>query len=250
VHENVRATIGLIGDAKVIVDQLYLRAMEQNLEIRNDDPWWVELRQKNQANKESLEKLCNDDSFPLTYHRVLSEIKKYITDDTILVNEGANTMDLGRLIIPNTQPRQRLDAGTLGTMGVGLGYAIAAALVHKDKKVIAVEGDSAFGFSGLEVETMCRYDLPVCVIIINNNGIYKGIDALEKGVSVPPTVYVPNARYEKIMEAVGGKGYFITKADELGPTLHDAIITNRNIPTCVNIMIKTEGTTPKIIATH
>ena len=70
-------------------------------------------------------------------------------------------------------PRHRLDAGTYGTMGVGFGFAIAAAVVHPDKRVVAIEGDSAFGFSAMELEVACRFKLPIVVIIINNNGIYQ-----------------------------------------------------------------------------
>lgn len=89
-------------------------------------------------------------------------------------------MDIGRGILQNINARHRLDAGTFGTMGVGPGFAIAAALWCRDfapsKKVICVEGDSAFGFSGMEVETMVRYKLPVVIIVVNNNGIYSGFD--------------------------------------------------------------------------
>ncbi|MEE6516755.1 hypothetical protein FKM82_026457 [Ascaphus truei] len=89
-------------------------------------------------------------------------------------------MDIGRTMLQNYNPRHRLDAGTFGTMGVGLGFAIAAAMVTKEQsneqRVVCVEGDSAFGFSGMEVETMCRYNLPIIVIVVNNNGIYSGFD--------------------------------------------------------------------------
>ena len=95
--------------------------------------------------------------------------------DAILVNEGANTLDLARGIIDMYQPRKRLDVGTWGVMGIGMGYAIAAA-IETGKPVLAVEGDSAFGFSGMEVETICRYKLPVCIVIFNNDGIYRGTD--------------------------------------------------------------------------
>ena len=89
------------------------------------------------------------------------------------VCEGANTMDIGRTILQNFFPRRRLDAGTYGTMGVGLGFAIAAAAVHPELKVVTVQGDSAFGFSGMEIEVACRFKMPITVIIVNNNGIYQ-----------------------------------------------------------------------------
>jgi thiamine pyrophosphate-dependent acetolactate synthase large subunit-like protein len=85
---------------------------------------------------------------------------------------------------------------------------------------------------------------------VNNNGIYKGVDELKKGEPVPPTVYTPSAHYEKIMEAMGGKGYFVTRAEELAPVLEEALVKNKNVPSIVNIMIRTEGTIPKIVQTH
>jgi 2-hydroxyacyl-CoA lyase 1 len=154
--------------------------------------------------------------------------------DAIISNEGASTMDIGRTVLPNFEARHRLDAGTFGTMGVGLGQAIAAAAVHPDKKVICVEGDSAFGFSGMEVETALRYGLNITFVIVNNNGIGGGPDTLDPA-RVPPSAYTPNAHYEKMAEAFGGRGWFVTKAEELEPVLKEALADSRaNI---VNIMI-------------
>jgi len=156
-------------------------------------------------------------------------------------------MDFGRLILPNFLPRSRLDAGTLATMGVGVGYSIAAAITHPKRKIVAVLGDSAFGFSGMELEVICRYELPVTIIILNNNGIYAGLDKIEDIHKIPPTALLPNSRYEKIIEAFGGKGYFVTTHDQLVSSLKDAI--NDSHPTLVNVMIKTDGPIPKIVAT-
>jgi 2-hydroxyacyl-CoA lyase 1 len=251
VHDNVRAAVPLVGDAREVIGQLNSSLSSRPFTVDESGQWWKDLKQKNEANKALLEKQCQDTSFPLMYHGVLSEIRKYITDDVILVNEGANTMDFGRVVFSNTQPQQRLDAGTLATMGVGVGYAIAAAIVSPNKKVIAVEGDSAFGFSGMELETICRYQLPVSVIIINNNGIYRGVDTIDQNSPIPPTVLSPNARYEKMMEAFGGKGYYASTIEEVRNVLHDALVTNKHLPSCVNIMIKPDSFTPKIVAnTH
>eukprot|EP01111_Echinosteliopsis_oligospora_P017180 TRINITY_DN7365_c0_g1_i1.p1 TRINITY_DN7365_c0_g1~~TRINITY_DN7365_c0_g1_i1.p1 ORF type:complete len:552 (+),score=172.41 TRINITY_DN7365_c0_g1_i1:97-1752(+) len=249
IHDNVRADVPLIGDAKVIIDQLTKAASDTKI-VNNDGAWFSELRQKNQANKEGLEKQCKDDTVPMIYHRVFSEISKYINDNTILVNEGANTMDIGRLVLQNTKPHQRLDAGTLGTMGVGLGYSIAASVACPDKKIIAVQGDSAFGFSGMELETICRYNLPICVIIVNNNGIYTGLATHTPGMTVPTTSLLPNCRYEKIIEAFGGKGFYATNPKELEDSSKKALEDHKDEPTCVNIMIKPEGALPKIIQTR
>ena len=133
------------------------------------------------------------------------------------------------------EPRKRLDVGTWGVMGIGMGYAIAAA-VETGKPVLAVEGDSAFGFSGMEVETICRYNLPVCVVVFNNNGIYRGTDVNPTGGSdAATTVFVQDARYDKMMEAFGGVGVHATAPDELKRAVDAAMDSGR--PTLVNAVI-------------
>ncbi len=125
--------------------------------------------------------------------------------DAIIVSEGANTMDIGRTILLNREPRTRLDAGSYGTMGVGLGFAVAASVANPGKRIVAVEGDAAFGFSGMELETMCRYRLPITVVVINNNGIGGGVSELRPDRDPPPSVMLPGARYEKVIDAFGGQ---------------------------------------------
>jgi oxalyl-CoA decarboxylase len=126
-------------------------------------------------------------------------------------------------------------------MGIGMGFAIAAA-VETGQNVIAIEGDSAFGFSGMEVETICRYNLPVCVVVMNNNGVYKGTDVNPTGgPDVAPTVFVKGARYDKLMEAFGGVGVNATTPTELRKAMEDAISSRR--PTLINAVIdETAGT--------
>ena len=155
--------------------------------------------------------------------------------DAILVNEGANTLDFARSIIDMYKPRKRLDVGTWGVMGVGMGSAIAAA-VETGHPVLAVEGDSAFGFSGMEVETICRYKLPVCIVIFNNNGIYRGTDVNESGTGdVAPTVFVEDSRYDLMMEAFGGVGVHVTNPDELTRAVNSAM--DSGMPTLINAAI-------------
>jgi oxalyl-CoA decarboxylase len=181
-------------------------------------------------------RLMNNNS-PMDYHGALGALRTVIKErpDAILVNEGANTLDLARGIIDMYQPRKRLDVGTWGVMGIGMGYAIAAA-IETGKPVLAVEGDSAFGFSGMEVETICRYNLPVCVVIFNNNGIYRGTDVNSTGGSDPATtVFVKGSRYDKMIEAFGGVGVNATTPDELKRAVNEAMDSGK--PTLVNAVI-------------
>jgi oxalyl-CoA decarboxylase len=152
----------------------------------------------------------------------------------MFVNEGANALDFTRSIVDMYKPRKRIDVGTWGIMGVGMGYCVAAA-VTTGQQVIAVEGDSAFGFSGMEVETICRYNLPVCVVIMNNNGVYKGTDVDPTGRDPAPTVFVKGARYEKLMEAFGGVGVLAATPSELRGAMEEAIRSRK--PTLINAVI-------------
>ncbi|WP_431095926.1 oxalyl-CoA decarboxylase [Polaromonas aquatica] len=178
----------------------------------------------------------------MNFHSALNVIRNAVKarPDAIVVNEGANTLDFARSIVDMYEPRKRLDVGTWGIMGIGMGFAVAAAVVT-GKPVIAIEGDSAFGFSGMEVETICRYNLPVCVIVFNNNGIYKGTDVNPRGGDVAPTVFVKNARYEMMMEAFGGVGVLANTPDELAKALDEAVKSGK--PTLINAIIdETAGT--------
>jgi 2-hydroxyacyl-CoA lyase 1 len=182
--------------------------------------------------------MYNDDSTPMGYYRVLRDVRDLIPRDAIISNEGASTMDIGRTVLPNFEARTRLDAATFGTMGVGAGQAIAAASVHPDRKIICVQGDSAFGFGGMEVETAARYGLNITFIIINNNGIGGGPDELDPA-HIPPSAYTPQAHYEKMAEVYGGKGYFVTTPDQLKPVLEEAMAQPK--PAIVNIMISNKS---------
>lgn len=172
----------------------------------------------------------------MNFHSALNVIRDTVKEnpDAYLVNEGANALDFTRSIVDMYEPRKRLDVGTWGIMGIGMGFAVAAAAVT-GKQVIAVEGDSAFGFSGMEVETICRYNLPVCVVVMNNNGIYKGTDVNPRGDAMAVTQFVKNARYELMMEAFGGVGVVAKTPEELKKAI-DAAIASRK-PTLVNAII-------------
>jgi oxalyl-CoA decarboxylase len=174
---------------------------------------------------------------PMNFHSALNVVRDIVkaNPDAILVNEGANALDFTRSIVDMYKPRKRLDVGTWGVMGIGMGFSVAAAVVSGEQ-VIAVEGDSAFGFSGMEVETICRYSLPVCVVILNNNGVYRGDEVNTSGGRDPsPLVFVKGARYEKLMEAFGGVGVLATTPAELRNAMEEAIRSRK--PTLINAVI-------------
>jgi 2-hydroxyacyl-CoA lyase 1 len=235
---NVPAEVALVGDAKAVVGQLNAALREQPWQFAAENTWRTGIAKKIEENRASTQPMLDDDSQPMGYYRALRDIRDVLPRDAIICSEGASTMDIGRTVLPNFEPRHRLDAGSFGTMGVGLAFAIAAQAVNPGKRVVAVEGDSAFGFSGMEVEVACRYAMPITFIILNNNGIGGGPSTLDPE-KVWPTAYVPNARYEKVIEAFGGDGYYVEDPAELRSTLEKALASNR--PNVVNIMISAQS---------
>jgi oxalyl-CoA decarboxylase len=177
-----------------------------------------------------------NNNVPMDYHGALGVLRNVVKErpDAILVNEGANTLDFARSIIDIHEPRKRLDVGTWGVMGIGMGYAIAAS-IETGKPVLAVVGDSAFGFSGMEVETMCRYKLPVCIVVFNNNGIYRGTDVNAGGSDPAWTTFVKGARYDLIAQAFGGEAVCATSPDDLSRAVKSAIASGK--PTLINAVI-------------
>ena len=219
---------------------LRLRALLEGMGAKWPAPpaeWTSAISKKRDENVAKMAPRLMNNNVPMDYHGALGVLRTIVKErpDAILVNEGANALDLTRGVIDMYQPRKRLDVGTWGVMGIGMGYAIAAA-IETGKPVLAIEGDSAFGFSGMEVETICRYKLPVCVVIFNNDGIYRGTDVNRSGGSDPaPTVFVKGSRYDKMMEAFGGVGVNATSPDELKRAVNEAMDSGK--PTLINAVL-------------
>jgi oxalyl-CoA decarboxylase len=170
---------------------------------------------------------------PMKFLGALQAIRDVLKDNpqVYVVNEGANALDLARNTIGMQVPRHRLDCGTWGVMGIGMGYAIAAAVETGDP-VVAIEGDSAFGFSGMEIETICRYHLPVVTVILNNGGVYRGDDP---SASKDPAPTALRARHEFLIAAFGGKGYRATTPSEVATALREALAAR--VPALIDCVI-------------
>jgi len=242
IDSNVAIAAPLIGDIGSCVAAL-LDGLDGAGIAKPDAEWLGPIAERKEQNTAKMAALLNRDVAPMNFHTALRAIRDVLKQhpDINLVNEGANTLDYARSIVDQYQPRKRFDSGTWGIMGIGMGYAIGAAVVS-GKPVVAIEGDSAFGFSGMELETICRYELPVTTIIFNNNGVYRGTDVNPTGgKDVAPTVFVKNARYDKMIEAFGGIGYHVTSPEELTRALSEAIAAGK--PALINAVIdETAGT--------
>ena len=232
---NVEIVAPLVGDIGSCLAAL-TSAMDKNWPAVPVE-WLDSIKQRKDLNLERMSSKLLSNTVPMDYHSALGALRTIVKQrpDSILVNEGANTLDFARSIIDVFKPRKRLDVGTWGIMGIGMGAAIAAS-IETGERVLAIEGDSAFGFSGMEVETICRYNLPICVVVFNNNGIYRGTDINPTGGSdVAPTVFVKDSRYDQMMAAFGGVGVYATTPDELSRAVNEAMDSGK--PTLVNAVI-------------
>ena len=238
---NVRIDAPVVGDIGSSVSA-FLNEIKSGW-AKPSAEWLRAIAERKDKNIAKMAETLAKDPRPMNFHSALAVVRDIIkaNPDACLVNEGANALDFTRSIVDMYKPRKRLDVGTWGVMGIGMGFSVAAAVVS-GLPVIAIEGDSAFGFSGMEVETICRYNLPVCVVVFNNNGVYRGTDVNPAGgPDVAPTVFVKGARYDKLIEAFGGVGAHATTPAELRKAMEEAVRSRK--PTLINAVIdETAGT--------
>jgi 2-hydroxyacyl-CoA lyase 1 len=239
IGHNVPTEAALVGDARAITGQLNAHLKEHPWQYPVESTWRTGIQRRIDENVTNTAPMLADDSKPMGYYRALREIRDLLPNDCMVVAEGASTMDISRQVINNSKPRRRLDAGTWGTMGVGLPQAIAAQLAHPNLRVVDIEGDSAFGFSGMEVEVACRLNLPITFIVLNNNGIGGGPTELMDIDHIPPGAYYPDAHYEKVIEAFGGLGIYVDDPSELGPAIKKAFDANR--PAVINVVLSNQS---------
>ncbi|MFF2520812.1 oxalyl-CoA decarboxylase [Streptomyces liangshanensis] len=212
----------LVGDIGSVLEAIAERTKPG--QIAAPAAWREELAARSATNVAKMAERLKADPSPMQFMGALKAVRDVLhaNPEAYLVNEGANALDIARNVIDMHVPRHRLDSGTWGVMGIGMGYAIAAA-VESGKPVIAVEGDSAFGFSGMELETICRYNLPVITVIMNNGGVYRGDDVNPLENDPSPTTLMLAARHDKMIEAFGGKGYRATTPAEVTAALNEAL---------------------------
>ncbi|MFE1856806.1 oxalyl-CoA decarboxylase [Streptomyces sp. NPDC059489] len=229
----------LVGDVGSVMEALVERSKPGR--ITAPAPWREELTARSAQNvaKMSGRLKAAATAQPMKFLGALQAIRDVLQENpgAYVVNEGANALDLARNTIGMQVPRHRLDSGTWGVMGIGMGYAIAAA-VETGGPVVAIEGDSAFGFSGMEIETVCRYDLPIVTVVLNNSGVYRGDDASPSDDPAPTAL---KARHDLMIKAFGGTGYQATTPDEVATTLREALAAGG--PALIDCVIDpTDGT--------
>jgi thiamine pyrophosphate-dependent acetolactate synthase large subunit-like protein len=240
-----RATeVGLVGDAGAVLNQLLteMQGKTEGIADRAEEgPWLSSLREKAESNGNSLEPLLNSDAKPIRTYRMMNEIQNVFPRDTIYTVDGQITLATGRQVLPSYTPASRLNAGTNGCIGVGIPFAVGAKIARPDVPVVSVNGDCAFGFNGMEMETAVRHNAPIVFIVNNNGGIVGGtMEAkmgLPEGYEERVARYTPDIRYDKIVEAFGGHAENVTDPDELRPALERAYqATLEGKVACVNVV--------------
>lgn len=231
----------VVGDMGLSLDAILGRLEGKTM---GADPAWVpSLQEETKAKGAKFAQRLADtkDMMPMHHWTALGVIKPILeaNPDVILVNEGANTLDDTRDAINMSLPRHRVDCATWAIMGMGMGSMVGAA-VATGKSVVAIEGDSAFGFSGMDFSTACRFNLPVTVVVFNNGGIYNGVGVpMDKTSDPAPTTLDIHARYDKIGEAFGAQTYYVQTPEELSKALAESIASKK--PCLIDVQLAADS---------
>jgi len=236
-HQNKPAEVALLGDGKAIMQQLNQALAGRQWFHPQGSPWRQAIAKKSEENATMIKPQIDDDSAPGGYYRLFRDIREWLPKDVVLCSEGAGTMDIGGTMMPLDNPRSYMNAGSYGTMGVGLGLVVAACVVHPDRPVVHVSGDSAIGFSGMEMETLCRYGMPAKIVVLNNGGIGPGMPEIPQNpmLNMRPNTLIYGARYDRMMDAFGGKGFYVEDPKDVRGALDEAM--NFPGPALVNIKL-------------
>ena len=236
-HQNKPADVALLGDGKAIMTQMNQALQGRQWFHPEGSPWRQALAAKAKENAEMIAPQVNDDSSPGGYYRLFKDIREWLPKNVVLCSEGATTMDIGGTQMPLENPNSYMNAGSYGTMGVGLGLVVAACVVHPDRPVVHVSGDSAIGFSGMEMETLCRYNMPAKIVVLNNGGIGPGMPEIPENpmLNMRPNTLIYGARYDKMMQSFGGYGAYVEDVKDVRGALDE--LMNFPGPGLVNIKL-------------
>jgi thiamine pyrophosphate-dependent acetolactate synthase large subunit-like protein len=241
---NHGVEVGIVGDARAVLRQL-LAALDGKTaglaEKAAAGPWLAALREQVEKNAASLAPLLEYDATPIRTHRLLREVRDVFPRQTIYTVDGQLTLAAGRQVLGSYTPASRLNSGSNGCMGVGVPFAIGAKLARPEVPVVSINGDCAFGFNAMELETAVRCKLPIVFIVNNNSGIVgSNLEArmgLPEGYKEPVATYPPDIQYDKILAAFGGHTANVTDPDDLRPALERAYqATKAGQVACVNVM--------------
>jgi len=231
--------IGVAADIGVALRQL-TDALPRDLASRSA-PWRAELRRREAETRSKLDELASTDQSPLSHYRWASEIARVVTRDTIVVGDGGDVVNCAAKFVPVDRPGQWLDPGPLGCLGVGPSFALAAKLLRPDQRVLLVSGDGAFGLNGMELETAVRFKLPFTCVIGNDGGWgqIRSPQVSFFGESRTVATSLPTTRYDRMVEALGGRGAYVTDPRDMGRALEQALASDE--VWCINVVLDPEA---------
>ncbi|MBP8811975.1 MAG: acetolactate synthase [Kofleriaceae bacterium] len=237
VAQNRDAEVALLGDARSVLGQLAAAAPAAT---GRTQPWIDELRAAETKAHDKLLAFAASDARPINHYRLAHAIAQVIDDDTIVIGDGGDCVALGAKLLHRNKPGTWMDPGPLGCLGIGAPFALAAKKLHPDKKVLVLSGDGSFGLNGFDFETAIRWNLPMCVVVANDAawGQIRGPQVMIFGAARSPATKLAPTRYDKVVEAFGGKGYHVEDPADLVATLRAALA--EPTVTCVNVSIDPE----------
>lgn len=232
VGRNRPIEVGIVGDVKGVLRQMTEEARARGRGGK-DSPWVEQCRAYAQGRRERLRAELYSDKVPIHPLRLCREIADFLDRDATLVMDGGDITVFGATVLRVYEPGHWLDNGPLGCLGPGLPFAIAAKLARPDKQVLLLSGDGSFGLNGMEIDTAIRHKLPVVAVIGNDAawGMVKHEQEGHYGRTVGTELRL--ARYDRMVEALGGYGEFVERPQDIRPALERAFASG--LPACVNV---------------
>jgi acetolactate synthase I/II/III large subunit len=235
IGRNRGVDIGIEGDTKMVLQQI----MAELEGVQREPGSWVgNLREAESKIVELRQQWMNSDAVPIHPLRLCKEMAEFVDDETIVVGDGGDIVSLAAQILPVNNPGQWFDPGPLGTLGVGTGFCMGINTSKPDKKILMVNGDGTFGLNGFEFDTFVRFNMPVVSVVGNDRQwgqITVGLVRAYGRERAAPTILADNARYDKVVEALGGHGEFVTEPDQIAPAIERAFASGK--PACVNVIL-------------
>jgi acetolactate synthase-1/2/3 large subunit len=242
IGQNRSADVALVGNLGASFEQLLQRMKEESVQL-DWSAWRDELRAREDAMERELESQLNSNEVPIDPLRMCREIRDAIDANVILIGDGGDIVAQASKVLPVMSEGAWMDPGPLGTLGVGMPFALAAQIAHPDKRVLIVYGDGSFGLNGFEYDTAVRFKLPI-VGIVGNDGAWGQMlrpQVAIYGEKRSVATLLEFTRYDRVVEALGGHGEYVERPEQIRPALERAFASGK--PALVNVKIRRDVST-------
>lgn len=242
---NRGADIGIVGSPKVVLKQL-IKEVKRAKKPAKGSAWVEQLRAIAKTAEEKSAPGYNADTLPIHPGRLAKEVVEFLDKDAVVVADGGDSAAgwFGPLFRARAMG-QILSTGTLGCLGLGTGFALAAKLAKPDKQVLIYSGDGAFGLNGMEFDTFVRFNLPVVAVISNDSAwgmVTHGHRMMYGEDRLTGTLLKPGQRYDRMVEGLGGYGEYVDKIEDIKPALARAFASGK--PACINVEVDPKPCSP------